>query len=376
MSATTTTERLTAVDSLRGIAILMVIFAHTAGWIVPTAPWLKQVAEIGPRGVQLFYVVSAFSLFLSYAQRKADGDFSYGAYFIRRIARIAPMFWIAVVLNVAIYGLAPRYWAPNGLSWSDVALTVFFANGFKPDAITSVVPGGWSVAVETSFYLLLPIFFVTVRSMRGALVAAAICLIAGTFACEWYVATFQTDYPEATRWLPYAFAWSLWLPSQLPVFALGIVLFYIRDNMPRTRSLSVFWLALAVYLLAAAMRAPADGFARIHVTASVGLVFLSLAVMNGDLRVLDNRVLQLVGKVSFSIYLLHMTILSVAHKLAERAGITETGNLRFFAAFCIIVPVCVAVSYCAYRLVELPGMRLGSKLARALERPAVVLAGR
>ena len=369
-----TTERLGAVDSLRGIAILMVVFAHTAGWVVPTAPWLKQVAEVGPRGVQLFYVVSAFSLFLSYANRKADGDFSYGAYFIRRLARIAPMFWIAVALNVAIYGLAPRYWAPHGLTWSDVALTVFFANGFKPDAITSVVPGGWSVAVETSFYLLLPIFFATVRSMRGAIAAAAICLIAGTFACEWYVATYQADYPEATKWLPYAFAWGLWLPSQLPVFALGIVLFYLRGTIPQSRSTTVFWLALAVYLLAASARAPADGFTRIHVTAAVGLMFLSLAVMNGDIRVLNNRALQLIGKVSFSIYLLHMTILSIAHKLAERAGISETGNLRFLAAYCVIVLVCVAVSYCAYRLVELPGMRLGSKLVRAVDKPAVELA--
>lgn len=342
----------------------MVLFVHTSGWIIPSSPWLLKAAELGPRGVQLFYVVSAFSLFLSYKQRMAVGPFSYRAYFIRRLARIAPMFWIAIALNVAISGLAPRYWAPDGITWGDVALTAVFLNGFKPDAITSVVPGGWSVAVETTFYLLLPVFFVSVKTLRGSLVVAAVCLSIGTAVCAWYFQAHQADYTDANRYILYAFAWLLWLPAQLPVFALGVVLYFLREKVPSSPGLGACWLSFAIVLIVASLYLPSEGLMRNYLIASVGFVFLSLAAMNGDMPILDNRFLRLVGKVSFSIYLLHFAVLTVGHKINTAFfNIAENGDLKFFAALAIVITACIGVSYLTYRFVELPGMRWGSRLA-------------
>jgi len=363
-------DRLHSLDSLRGIAILMVVCTHTAGWILPSSEWLQQAAVLGARGVQLFYIVSAFSLFMSYQQRIAVGHFSYGAYFIRRIARIAPMFWVAIALNLAMSGLSPRYWAPDGLTWSDVALTALFLNGLKPDAITSIVPGGWSVAVETTFYLLLPAFFVSVKSLRGSLITATVCLFAGTAICAWYFKAHQADFTEANRYILYYFAWLFWLPAQLPVFALGIVLYFMREKLPSSAGVGMSWLAFAVLLLATSLYLPNDGLMRNYIIASVGLVFLSLSAMNGDMPFLDNRFLRLVGKISFSIYLLHFTVLKYAHEInVAFFEIPERGNLRFIAAFAAVTPICIGVSYLTYRLVELPGIRLGGKLAHALGRP-------
>jgi peptidoglycan/LPS O-acetylase OafA/YrhL len=325
----------------------------------------------------LFYVVSAFSLFLSYKQRSAVGPFSYPAYFVRRLARIAPMFWLAIALNLAISGLAPRYWAPDGVTWSDVALTALFLNGLKPDAITSVVPGGWSIAVETTFYLLLPLFFVGVRSLRAALAVFAICLFVGTAACAWYFQAHYADYTDANRYILYSFAWLLWLPAQLPVFALGIVLYFMREKLPAVPGLGACWFAFAVALLAVSLYLPSDGLMRNYLIASLGFVFLCMAAMNGDMTLLDNAFLRLVGKISFSIYLLHFAVLTVGHKLNERFfHVTETGNLKFIAALAIVVPACIGVSYLTYRFVELPGMRLSGRLARALDAETGALAGR
>lgn len=359
-----TADRLHALDSLRGIAILMVLFVHTSGWIIPSNEWLVKAAELGPRGVQLFYVVSAFSLFLSYKQRTAVGPFSYRAYFIRRLARIAPMFWIAIALNLAVSGLVPRYWAPDGVTWSDVALTALFLNGFKPDAITSVVPGGWSVAVETTFYLLLPVFFVSVKSLRGSLIAVVVCLFVGTAACVWYFQAHQADYTDANRYILYSFAWLLWLPAQLPVFALGVVLYFLREKLPAAPGLGACWLTFGVVLIVASLYLPSEGLMRNYLVASVGFIFLCLAAMNGDMPILDNAFLRLVGKISFSIYLLHFTVLTAGHKLNERFfHVVESGNLKFIAALTLVIPACIGVSYLTYRFVELPGMRWGSRLA-------------
>lgn len=358
-------NRLTALDSLRGIAILMVLFVHTSGWITPGWPWLQQATQLGPRGVQLFYVVSAFSLFLSYKQRTAVGPFSYQSYFIRRLARIAPMFWVAIALNLAISGLSPRYWAPDGVTWSDVALTAMFLNGFKPDAITSVVPGGWSVAIEMMFYLLLPVFFLCVRSLRAALIAAALCLFIGTAVCAWYFQANQGYYSDANRYLLYSFSWLLWLPAQLPVFALGIVLYFMREKIPSSPGLGACWLALAVITLAASLYLPSDGLMRNYLLSSVGFLFLCMASMNGDLRILDNRFLQIVGKVSFSIYLIHFAVLTAGQKINHHFfGIHEAGDIKFLVAFVAVTFACVGFSYVTYRCIEEPGIRLGDLLSR------------
>lgn len=158
---------------------------------------------------------------------------------------------------------------------------------------------------------------------------------------------------------------------------LGIVLYFLREKLPATPGLGACWFTFAVVLLAASQYLPSDGLMRNYYFASVGLVFLCLAAMNGDLRILDNAFLRLLGKVSFSIYLLHFTVLTVGQKLNERFfHVTESGDLKFVAALAIVIPTCVGVSYFTYRFVELPGMRLSGKLARTLDQHSGAFAGR
>lgn len=57
------------IDALRGIAILLVIATHIAPIAPPSGDILRRIAQSGAYGVQLFYIVSALTLFLSTNQR-------------------------------------------------------------------------------------------------------------------------------------------------------------------------------------------------------------------------------------------------------------------------------------------------------------------
>lgn len=368
MLTTESRDRLTAIDSMRGIAILMVIAGHSAGWIAPASPWLQQITALGPRGVQLFYVMSAFSLYLSYAQRKAHDGFSLSSYFVRRLARIAPMFWLAIILHLAASGMGPRYWAPDGVSWRDVLLTTTFLNGWEPTTINSVVPGGWSVAVETSFYLVLPVFFVLVRSMSSALLATLACMVATTVLGTWYFNAHVGAFPEAQRYLPYSFAWELWLPSQLPVFMLGIVLYFAREKLRTSHAgMGILWLSMAVLLLAIAPLAPAESFVSNHFVCAVGFVFLALAMLNGEARFLDNRLFNSIGKISFSAYLLHFLVLKALDIIARKAGVDlSPSDLSYAIGLVLVIAISASFSALTYRLVELPGIWLGGRISKLL----------
>ena len=115
------------INAIRGFAILGVVLVHSSQWVRPASDILSKIASEGARGVQLFYVASALTLFLSMASRKQQEERrGLLSYFIRRFFRIAPAFYCAIIIYTAYNGMSAHYWAPNGLEWWSILLTAFF----------------------------------------------------------------------------------------------------------------------------------------------------------------------------------------------------------------------------------------------------------
>lgn len=90
------------IDSLRGIAALMVVVAHALSFgdtkLFPVFP--LSILGQGVRGVQLFYIISAFTLFYTFDLRKDENQAVF-KFYLRRFFRIAPLFYTAIVINLA-----------------------------------------------------------------------------------------------------------------------------------------------------------------------------------------------------------------------------------------------------------------------------------
>ena len=100
------------VDALRGYAILLVIMAHSGQAIFGIAPPLGIINN-GIHGVSLFFLASSFTLFNSYKNRSAlDGKNKNLFFFIRRLFRIAPLYWIACLTYVIAAHLYQSVWIP------------------------------------------------------------------------------------------------------------------------------------------------------------------------------------------------------------------------------------------------------------------------
>ncbi len=82
-----TNEKLDYVDSLRGVAILMVILVHTSQ-LISDAPFIIKAGEYGQLGVQLFFVISALTLSISFDKRFNEGNV-FSKFLIRRYLRIS-----------------------------------------------------------------------------------------------------------------------------------------------------------------------------------------------------------------------------------------------------------------------------------------------
>ena len=86
------------IDALRGLAIIGVVISHCSlyGSNILYPSFFSSILANGARGVQLFYIASAFTLFLSLHNRYNKEEKAFKNFFIRRFFRIAPLYYIGV----------------------------------------------------------------------------------------------------------------------------------------------------------------------------------------------------------------------------------------------------------------------------------------
>lgn len=147
-------DKLIYVDTLRGIAVLLVILVHTSQRIyLPLNTYLAS--SYGQMGVQLFFVLSAYTLCLSMDRGGSRSSLSF--YYLRRYFRIAPLYYFGIMFYV-LSKVASGY-NDTDLTFENVLSNVLFLHGFHPAANNTIVPGGWSIGLEMAFYLIFPFIF-------------------------------------------------------------------------------------------------------------------------------------------------------------------------------------------------------------------------
>lgn len=356
------------IDALRGYAILLIIAVHVS----QAAPDLKGIGRIlvdqGARGVQLFFVASALTLLLSWHTRQSRA----AAFYVRRLFRIAPMFWLGIIFFLATEGFGPRYFAPNGIDNLAVFLTVTFLHGWHPETITSVVHGGWSIAVEMNLYLIFPLLSYFIRGIGTAFIGffASVLLARLSYTKVWVSKTIF--YPYLSDDLVSTFL-NLWLPNQLPVFMVGFLLYFaIRDYSGRfTRlNLNIALMTSLTLMMILAIKPTLPQLFKVNLYTAYGILFgvFAFCLSQGVGKWFVNLPIRYLGKISFSAYLWHFAFL-MNHEWIKLMGISAVdlmdeskGYLFFFQFFIYTLAATTALSTITYRVVERPMVKFGEKL--------------
>jgi peptidoglycan/LPS O-acetylase OafA/YrhL len=372
----TSKPHLQFIDCLRGYAALMVITTHLT-YVIAELPYpISRFTKLGWYGVQLFFLMSAFTLLASWNNEKQkSGKISVANFFIRRYLRIAPAFYLGALLY---YFVRPPQ---NGFDPLQLLAALTFTNGWHPDLIPTdpsqwmVVPGGWSIAVEFSFYALFPILASLITSSFRA-IAAVLIAIAVAIAGNLAVLAMLFDRVPLLSLRDFLY---FWLPDQLPVFLLGFMLYYAMGGrlegslfLKTVRPYRYLLVALALLGFCAASYLPLGHFfgdgLRIPETLYIAapLSLFVIAIASGP-TIFVNRAVQEIGKVSLSAYLLQFAVLDFCQRLPGLFG-TQTTGMRAILHFVIDWPIVVAIVFLAaalqYRLVELPMMNLARRITK------------
>jgi peptidoglycan/LPS O-acetylase OafA/YrhL len=364
------------IDALRGIAILGVVAVHSSQTVPAGSPVLQGMMTAGLRGVQLFYIASAVTLCLSWHSRHRTEARPVRNFFVRRWFRIAPLFLLAIVVYLAIYGFGPRYWAPNGVRPWFVPATALLLHGFHPETINAIVPGGWSIAVEVTFYAVLPWLLPRLTCptrLLACLLAAILAYVLDRVLLSRFVGGF---YPADQQYLVDTFT-KLNFLGQAPVFAIGLVTYEVIQRRPGAGPLAVV-AATVAGVIAAATGLLGSRLAYVLVSdpvvAAVGMSWFVATLSRWPVRAVVNRLTTFLGRISYGLYLCHWLVIEALRK----GGFVESlppGNASALAFFCLTMTGGAALAWLLYHAVERPGIRLGSDVIRRWEDAAAASDG-
>jgi peptidoglycan/LPS O-acetylase OafA/YrhL len=345
--------RLLFLEGLRGVALLLVLVFHA--WLYGAgAPLLVSLpggsldvtapAYLGFTGVRLFVVLSGFCLTYSLAYR--DLRVPVWRFWWRRAWRILPPYYVALALFV-LAGMLTDHRPTVG----DVLTHVLMIHNLFPQWLLSINGAWWTLALEVQFYLLFPMLIACFRrwGVRRSLLAALVLSLAWrTWA--WHAHDLSTQVS--------AYFWCYALPGRLFEFVLGMAAAVAVAR--RRELLAVRWqrrYLLGIGGFAALGVLVVSGWSRFAPVADIlwGLTFFSLVMYAATCHavrspVCAGRALTGMGRISYSVYLLHVPMMAQVAKLFPVLGLPPLVAWLVFGL--VTVPLSLAVGWLFYRLVE------------------------
>ena len=351
-------RRLDYLDALRGVAVLLVLLVHTQ----ELAPDIKLPSTIfnfvntSKYGVQLFFEISAFTIF--YTLKKTGSTAA--DFYIKRFFRIAPLYFVALLF------FAVWYKSPT----AGILINGIFLHGFSPKYINSIVPGGWSVGIEMLFYLIAPFLFSKIKNLGQAIFFLNITLTF-RFLINYGVSSFHLLQDSAGQSYYY-----FWLPNQLPLFALGIIVYFIisddrlkKEDLLKPATHFIFiWLFSLMTMLSIIQE---------HIIAGFIWALLIILLSNLNSSLLVNKITLFMGKISYSVYLSQYAVILILKDIGYVKVINRSSVLfdlvNFGINYLILAFICTGISYLLFIMIERPFQKFGRTLINMLKPQAAEL---
>ncbi len=350
-------------DWLRFVAFSLVFMHHAlpqdandyvaVGVPQAVARWLAGAVIAGGFGVDIFFALSSF-LITELLVREYDtlGKIDIGAFYVRRILRIWPLYYVFIFLSVFVF---PRF-LPGHLDGTHLLPFLFFFANW--DAAKHGFNGGvasplWSVSIEEQFYISWPLLLLIFGRKR--LQVLGVALLAVAWLSRIVLVMLKTQHP------------GIWCNTlaRLDPIACGVLLAFFGARIPklsverRTALLLAAFALLVVcgrYAGHAGLRALAIYPAVAIASVALLVCFLALPASNGRLA----RTVAYLGKISYGLYVFHLVGIELTHLIGVRRVLPA-------AALALLLTITLATT--SFEVMERPILHLKRRFTRIASRP-------
>ncbi|PTB20586.1 acyltransferase [Trinickia symbiotica] len=369
-------NRQPGLDIGRAFATMGVIAVHVSLCFPLLPGWARVLAQMGQFGVQLFFVISAVTIFMTldadvkkhYTTREVTLRF-----YVKRFFRTAPLYYCAIALYACVDWLARSKLHATTIvlakhDISDILANILFVHTFVPSAVNDVVPGGWSIGEEMLFYAAAPLLFFFIKSpLRMGMTAAGIvaaCFMAISWASGGRFSSIAND--------SYLYFWPA---TQIPCFVIGIWLWFAaRPTVLRGAPLGPMGIGTAFALIVAGLTATlvlGTGREQCPVLAPVASAIGAagiIAILSGNRpNWLNARPLLSIGRESYGIYVSHFIFIFLSMRLFSADGpLAAHSEVDALIRYPLVVAATIVLSYGCARLCSAVVQHPVDKVARLL----------
>ena len=345
-------------NGIRFIAAFLVIIHHIEqikNLFGLESKWTNPAINlIGPLGVILFFVLSGFLItYLLLVEEKEMKGISIKSFYIRRILRIWPLYYLIIFLS---FFLIPQISFLNLTGWSDhiyddfflkLVLFVFFLPNlalvlFPPVAYASQT---WSVGVEEQFYLIWPILIKNVKNKKRLLYT----IIFGYLFLKLVVFNLIQDFLFWNDYMSYAKAF--FESFNIDCMAIGgLFAVYLFENDKKIKLFISRYTQIIVYtilliLLLNGIKIPYVNFEFYAVL--FGVVILNLAANENTILKLENKLFHYLGKISYGLYMYHPLAIVITLKIL---AIFKIDNIVI--QYLSVISITILIAGVSYRYFE------------------------
>ena len=320
-------RRVAELDALRGLAALAVVAFHYTshyqaeyGHLVP--PWFGF--PVGNYGVNLFFLISGFVIFMTLDRTKLAVDFV-----VSRFSRLFPAYWVAMAITAAVvYTIGmPEQRIPV----ADLAMNLTMIQDLF--AFQQLDGSYWTLEVELFFYAQMLFWYVLGKLGRIHWIIAGWLILVVAYALT------EQHHMHFSYYLR-----ELLILRYIPFFALGI-LFYRIYTRPGEHLQNLVFIALSLIAIGVASE-------WVYLVAALVCSGIFGLFVTGMLRWLNQPFFAFFGAISYSLYLLHQAVgFALIHRL-EAAGVPTMATIG------IVFSAVLALATAMTRFVERPAMNV------------------
>lgn len=314
-----------SIQYLRGIAAAMVVFAHAvAQFMMQRPPAWKMIGQSGVSGVDLFFVISGFIMTYTIAKH----PYSRTEFMLRRIARIAPLYWVMSALTALLAIFLPSLFQSTHFGWGNFLQSLIFVWSRDPvnGAIDPTLHLGWTLNYEMFFYVCFAAFLFLSPFLR---VAALAVLFAGLILLAQWT---HTDSPSLLK-----YGDTITFEFLFGSIAAAILVSGWVSKIPPAWLFGFLAIGVVALMTGSIFTEPANNR---WLFRGIPAAIILLAMVAIELRhPWKNIVLHRIGDATYSIYLTHIFVVEGV-KFVWRHAHLPTND----AAICVFVLVSVVAS--------------------------------